>query len=165
VPKLLEAFDLARLNSSRKLKLILAGPRISYESEGIHLVGELPHSELAEWLKMSDFAVFPFAPEMHPYLKLGFYWSPLKLFEAMAMELPLITLHQERLIKIVGQEEGGFYFDGSIANLSEKIVGMVHNLDRYRELAKNFRNRILENFSWQQHGRKLSCWLEEVRKQ
>jgi glycosyltransferase involved in cell wall biosynthesis len=127
-------------------------------------VGEIPHSHLPAWIKMSDLAVFPFAPELHPYLRLGFYWSPLKLFEAMAMELPLITLQHPRLARIIGNEDSGFYFDGSIEDLTAKMLSMLDNLDRYRQLAKNFRGRVLKNFSWQEHGKKLNCWLEEIRK-
>jgi len=163
LPKLLKAFEQAQPRFEQAVKLVVAGPSQKRKSSNIHFHGEVPHSDLPSWLKMSDIAVLPFSPEKHPYLKLGFYWSPLKLFEAMAMEMPLITLEHPRLRSLLGTEDSGLYFDGTVENLTQKMIDMVNNLSVYKEKAKQFRRRIIENYSWQQHGLKLNRWLEEIR--
>jgi glycosyltransferase involved in cell wall biosynthesis len=164
VSRLLKAFHQAHNHFARPVKLIVVGPSAKSETSDIRFVGEIPHSELPEWLKISDMAVLPFAPEKHPYLKLGFYWSPLKLFEAMAMELPLITLQHPRLTGLLGSEDAGFYFDGTTESLTQKMIDMIENLEQYKEKARQFRKRVLQHYSWEQHGRKLNEWLEEIRK-
>lgn len=163
VTKLLEAFRPVPDAVKLPVKLIVIGPARMKNQKNVYFMDRMQHPELPAWLKMSDIAVLPFAPEKHPYLKLGFYWSPLKLFEAMAMELPLITLQHPRLIGLVGTDDSGFYFDGTVENLTQKMIDMVKNLTTYKEKAKQFRKRVLENYSWKQHGDKLNRWLEELR--
>ncbi len=42
----------------------------------------------AGWLAQADIGVAPFDPARHAPLRLGFYWSPLKIFEYMAVGSP-----------------------------------------------------------------------------
>lgn len=163
VTKLLEAFRPVSDAVKLPVKLIVIGPARMKNQPNVYFMDKIQHPGLPAWLKISDIAVLPFAPEKHPYLKLGFYWSPLKLFEAMAMELPLITLHHPRLRGLVGTEDSGFYFDGTTENLTQKIIDMVKNLTAYKEKARQFRQRVLDHYSWKQHGDKLNEWLEEIR--
>ena len=47
--------------------------------------------------------VAPFVPSEHaPLRHFGFYWSPLKVFEAMAMAVPVVTTAIAPLTEIVG---------------------------------------------------------------
>lgn len=160
--KLLEAFQKARPALQRPARLIILGPSPNLTAENVQFVGEVPHSDLPSWLKMSDMAVLPFSPENHRYLELGFYWSPLKIFESMAMELPLITLNHPRLVSILGTDDSAFFYDGTAENLSQKIIAMSENLTVCNAFGKTFRQRLLSNYSWQIHGRKLNHWITEL---
>lgn len=159
---LLEAFQTARSSIKRQAKLVILGPKPGIEAEGVHFAGVVPHPELPHWLKMCDMAVLPFSPEKHRYLELGFYWSPLKLFEAMAMELPLITLNHPRLVSILGTNDPSYFYDGTARNLSEKIIAMAENLPVCIAAGKTFRQRLLNRYSWQIHGKKLNSWITEL---
>ena len=162
IEKLLEAFQVARSKMKRPAKLVILGPYKETGAEGVHFAGIVPHSELSLWLKMSDIAVLPFSPEKHRYLELGFYWSPLKIFEAMAMELPLITYRHQRLISILGTDDPAFYYDGSTEDLAEKMLKMTENLPICVAAGKTFRQRLLKRYSWQIHGKKLNNWITEL---
>lgn len=165
VVKLLEAFDMARPKFKHQVRLILIGPKNELSRPNVQFVGEIAHQQLPEWLKMSDVAVLPFAIEQHRYLELGFYWSPLKLFEAMAMQIPVLTLNQKRLIALLGTDDPDFFYDGSMENLSAKMVAAVENLPLLAEKSKQFRERVVTKFSWEVHGNKLNNWLLEITKQ
>jgi glycosyltransferase involved in cell wall biosynthesis len=162
LPKLLPAFRTARKKTNRSMKLIVIGPAQKTIDEDVHFVGPVPHTELPLWLRISDFAVHPFAPEVHPYLKLGFYWSPLKVFETMAMQLPLITFKNSRLMSLLGTDDPAYYFDGTIQDLAAKILNMAQNPEAHLQEARAFRDRVVESFSWDVHGTILNNWLQEL---
>lgn len=162
IVKLLEAFDIARAKFKRPVRLIVIGPKNEITRPNVNFVGEVAHEQLPAWLKMSDIAVLPFAIEQHRYLELGFYWSPLKLFEAMAMNLPVLTLDHKRLITLLGTDDPDFFYDGSMEDLSAKIVSGVEKLPALTAKSKQFRSRVATDFSWEVHGNKLNQWLSEL---
>jgi glycosyltransferase involved in cell wall biosynthesis len=162
VVKLLEAFDDARPKFKTPSQLIVIGPQNDLKRPGVHFVGQVAHEQLPMWLKMSDIAVLPFDIEQHRYLELGFYWSPLKLFEAMAMQIPVLTLKHKRLITLLGTDDPDFFYDGSMQDLSAKMVCAVDKLPLLTEKSKQFRDRVVKEFSWEVHGNKLNQWLTEV---
>jgi glycosyltransferase involved in cell wall biosynthesis len=161
--KLLEAYDAARNRFQIQTRLIVIGPVSNApQRTGVQFAGMIPHEKLPEWLKASDVAVFPFDITQHRYLELGFYWSPLKLFEAMAMQLPILTLKQDRLISLLGTNDPDFFYDGSMENLSAQLSAATKNLKTLQEKAKRFRETIVKKYSWEIHGKKLNEYLLEV---
>lgn len=162
IVKLLEAFDMARPKFKRTVRLIVIGPKNEITRTGVQFVGNIAHEQLPAWLKMADLAVLPFAIEQHRYLELGFYWSPLKLFEAMAMQIPVVTLNHKRLINLLGTDDPYFFYDGSMQDLSAKIISAVEHLPLLAEKSKQFRSRVVNEFSWEVHGNKLTDWLSEL---
>lgn len=157
--KLLEAFDMARPRFQRPVKLVIIGPTRPIPREKVHFTGPVLHADMPGWLKMCDLAVFPFSPEQHRYLDLGFYWSPLKVFEAMAMELPVLTLQHARLSSILGLDDPAFFYNGDMADLSEKMVALVEQLPEREAAGKQLRERLLSHYSWEAHGNQLHEWL------
>lgn len=87
-------------------------------SELVHLVGKVGHEEVEEYYSVIDIAVFPRKP-----LKVCELVSPLKPFEAMAMEKPVIVSSVQALKEIVDQSGSGMVFDKgcskSLANTIE----------------------------------------------
>jgi glycosyltransferase involved in cell wall biosynthesis len=163
--KLLEAFDMARPKFKRSVRLIVIGPKNEITRPDVQFVGNIPHEQLPAWLKMSDLAVLPFAIEQHRYLELGFYWSPLKLFEAMAMQIPVLTLNHKRLVALLGTDDLDFFYDGSMQDLSAKMISAVEKLPLIAEKSKQFRARVVNEFNWEVHGNKLNDWLSELVRQ
>ncbi len=64
---------------------------------GVTFTGALPHDRLPAVLAAADIGVAPFDPVQHAPLRLGFYWSPLKIFEYMAAGLPVVAPALPRL--------------------------------------------------------------------
>ena len=73
--------------------------------------GALPHAELPAALASADIGVAPFDPVRHAPLRLGFYWSPLKIFEYMAVGLPVVAPALPRLRRLVEHGREGLLYD------------------------------------------------------
>lgn len=160
---LMDAFRLLEDLSKAPIQLVVIGPSPGVKPEkNVHFAGSVPHEDLPAWLKMSDIAVLPFTPERHPYLQLGFYWSPLKIFEAMSMEMPVITLDHPRLHSILGTDSPGFFYNGTPGGLADRILEMVEDLPVYQATAKAFRERMIRKYSWQAHAARLGNWLTDL---
>ena len=69
-------------------------PRVRTEAAGSNNViftGAVPHDRMPACLAAADIGVAPFDLSAHKPLALGFYWSPLKIFEYMAAGLPIVA--------------------------------------------------------------------------
>jgi glycosyltransferase involved in cell wall biosynthesis len=86
----------------------------------------------------------------------------LKIFEAMAMELPILTLDHPRLRQLLNSDNPLFYYDGGAESLANQIVAFVEHLDELRVESQNFRKRVLQNYSWETHGNKLNGLLNSL---
>ena len=95
--------------------LIGEGPelaRVRAEAAGIRdivFTGAVPHEAMPAALSAADIGVAPFDPSAHAPLSLGFYWSPLKIFEYMAAGLPVVAPSIERIRTLVDHGREGLF--------------------------------------------------------
>ena len=62
-------------------------------------------------LAAADIGVAPFDVDAHAPLALGFYWSPLKIFEYMAAGLPVVAPAVDRIPSLVAHEREGLLYN------------------------------------------------------
>ena len=126
--------------------------------------GARPHDTIPDFLALADIGVAPFDLSAHPPLtKFGFYWSPLKIFEYMAMALPVITVNVPPLNEIVRDgKEGLLYESGNIAGLTTALETLASQAPLRRTLGESARLRVIERYSWQAHCRALDKILHEI---
>ena len=87
-----------RSGADRRRPGVAAGPRRSAQGcATIVFTGALPHEAMPAALSAADIGVAPFESSAHAPLWLGFYWSPLKIFEYMAAGLPVVAPSIERI--------------------------------------------------------------------
>jgi glycosyltransferase involved in cell wall biosynthesis len=128
-----------------------------------HLAGAVPYHEMPHYLARGHIGVAPYQPSRHGQLQLGFYWSPLKIFEYMASGLPVITLDIDPLREIVRHGEEGLLFEERDEQaLARAITELVTQPDRARKMGASARDRIVERYSWQVHCEKLEKVLVTV---
>lgn len=153
-----------------RLLMVGDGPeRAALEAEaaacgarGIVFTGVTPYAEIPAHLAICDVAVAPFAPDRHaPLRHFGFYWSPLKVFEAMAMAVPVVTTAIPPLREIVGGA-GCCVAAGDTAAIAGAILDILSDPNRRRAMGDIGRARVVERYSWQAHCRQLDRILAQM---
>jgi len=162
---LLEAVD--RCPSRPRIVCVGDGPgRKQFEqrarelglTDRIHITGFVPHQEVPRWLAGCDLAVAPYEAN------LDFYFSPLKVFEFMALGLPLVAADVGQLSETVGAEERGLlYAAGNPASLAEAIERVISDVPASMARAARARQWVLENATWSQRVATILSRIDEAR--
>jgi starch synthase len=126
--------------------------------------GPQPHERVPELLALADVGVAPFDLAAHPPLTtFGFYWSPLKVFEYMAMGLPVVTVDVAPLNEIARHErEGLLYRAGDMEGLVGAIERLASDGDLRYKMGAAGRVRVTEKYSWQAHCVALDRLLRKI---
>jgi alpha-maltose-1-phosphate synthase len=129
-------------------------PRVREAAAGLPnaiFTGALPHDAMPACLAAADIGVAPFDTTAHRPLALGFYWSPLKIFEYMAAGLPVVAPAVDRLPSLVGHEREGLLYDparpGALAGALERLTDPALRA----RLGAAARERAVREYSWQAH--------------
>lgn len=131
---------------------------------GVTFTGALPHSALPAALAAADIGVAPFDPIKHAPLRLGFYWSPLKIFEYMAVGLPVIAPALPRLKKLVEDKVEGVLYDPRDPRGLDKAITRLADEDVRRRMGEAARARVVRDFSWRAHCAVLDRRLKALRR-
>ncbi len=129
------------------------------------LVGSVPYEEVPLYLALAQVGVAPFQPRHHPALQAaGFFWSPLKVFETMAMGLPVVTSDIPPLNRIVRQgQEGLLVPEGETERLAEAVQALLEDPVRAREMGWRGRQRVVAEYGWARHCERLEEVLLQAR--
>ena len=131
--------------------------------EGIEFTGLLPYDRMPSCLAAADIGAAPFDVAVHGPLKLDFYWSPLKVFEYMASGLPVIAPRNRRLAELFQDGREGVTYDAAAADgLADAIAQLADAPDR-AEMGRAARHRVVREFGWDVHCRRLAEALEHAR--
>lgn len=128
----------------------------------IVLTGAIRYEQVPYYLAVGDIGVAPFNTTVHPPLRVGFYWSPLKVHEYMAMGLPVVTINVPGLDEIARDGlEGLLYPENDLNALRAAILRLADDAALAERLGRAGRARVVEHFSWQKHAELLENVLNE----
>ena len=128
----------------------------------VFFTGAVPYRQMPSYLKWASIGVAPYQPSRLGQMKLGFFWSPLKIFEYMAMGLPVVTLDVDPLREIVGEQGGRLVSEGNPEKLAAAIQVLLTNSDLASAMGRAARERVVREYSWQQHCQLLERILLEM---
>jgi len=134
--------------------------------EGIVLAGAVPHHRMPAVLASADIGVAPFDLGAHAPLSLGFYWSPLKIFEYMASGLPVVAPAVDRIPALVAHGREGMLYDLQGGPHGEVLAATLLALSdpTVREpLGAAARARAVRDYSWAAHCRALASAIVEAQ--
>lgn len=155
----------ARLLSHRSdLFFLFVGgrPRDAHGFRGRHL-GTLPYEQMPEIAAAADVGVAPYDPSRLAQLRLGFYWSPLKIFEYMASGLPVVTIRRPPLTEIVREgQEGLLVAEGDAKELAAAITRLADDRGLRERLGQSARERVVARYSWDVHCAQVEAVLQRV---
>ena len=129
-------------------------PRAEEEATGLDRVlftGAVPHDRMPACLAAADIGVAPFDVAAHKPLSLGFYWSPLKIFEYMAAGLPVVAPAGDRLSRLVEHEREGLLYEPATPSALADTLARLASSDRRSELGRAARERAVREYSWKAH--------------
>ena len=119
--------------------------------------GHIPHDQMPEYLAAVDIFVAPY-PTIEP-----FYFSPLKIFEAMAMGKPVIASAQGQICELIIHGVSGLLY--SADNQSEFIENLdllVKDTSMRRTLGRNARKTMVNNFTWKENAHRMLSLCKQV---
>lgn len=125
-------------------------------SERIYVDGYLPQEELIKILSMSYIAVIPnkFTEEGENYT------SPVKIFEYLALGLPIIASKLPAIQNILKEDENCIFFQPEDPeHLAKKITFLLNNEDLRLNMSKNNLNKS-KDYSWEKRAINLIKFLK-----
>jgi len=121
-----------------------AGAEENELSENVVTTGEVPYEEVPKILVAADIVLVPF-----PDNEVSHAASPLKLFEGMAMQKPIVASKVSGIEEIITHNKNGVLVDPN--NLSEwyEAVSFLLNSKLFaKRLSENARQLVKERYNW-----------------
>jgi glycosyltransferase involved in cell wall biosynthesis len=111
----------------------------------------------------AEIGVAPYDTARLAQLRLGFYWSPLKVFEYMASGLPTLTIPRFPLTEIVRDGREGLHFrEADAQSLATALERLADDSALRRSLGESARARVVERYSWRRHCEQLDRVLRRI---
>lgn len=124
-----------------------AAVKFALEPNSIIFAGNIPHARIPVYLSLADVAVIPETNDFR---------SPIKLFEYMAMELPVVAPKKPAIEIAITHNRSGLLFEpgnaGSLANMLEECF---INPKMIKSLGYNAHKEIAEKFTWEKNSERI----------
>jgi glycosyltransferase involved in cell wall biosynthesis len=115
------------------------------------ITGAVPHADMPACLASADIGVAPFEIGAHRPLSLGFFWSPLKIFEYMAAGLPVVAPAVDRIPSLVADGREGTLYDPTHTDALARALETLADPAVRHPLGRAARERAIREYSWKAH--------------
>jgi glycosyltransferase involved in cell wall biosynthesis len=91
----------------------------------ITFVGSVAYDQVPRYLADADVGLAPFSPSLFSALELGWFWSPIKVFEYLAAGLPVATIDIPEMRGLLPETVARFYppeDPGALATTLERLA-------------------------------------------
>jgi glycosyltransferase involved in cell wall biosynthesis len=132
--------------------------------DNVSFTGAVPHEQMPAALAAADVGVAPFDVTAHKPLALGFYWSPLKIFEYMAAGLPIVAPAIERIASLVSHNREGILYKPATPEALADALHRLHASGLRERLGRAARERAVRDYSWRAHCEALAAAILRVRR-
>jgi glycosyltransferase involved in cell wall biosynthesis len=125
--------------------------------DSVHMTGNVPHHVVPEMLRAMDLTVAAYAADADEY------FSPVKLFEYMAMALPVVAARIGQAREVIEHGRTGWlYTPGDAADLAGVIRAVAAEPDLGREVGAAARERVLNEFTWRHNAERVIGIAEDL---
>jgi glycosyltransferase involved in cell wall biosynthesis len=119
--------------------------------EHVVFTGALPYEQMPAALASAHIGVAPFDIAAHKPLSLGFYWSPLKIFEYMAAGLPVVAPASARIPRLIDHGREGLLYDPADPAALARTLEELTDAQLRARLGAAARDRAFREYSWRAH--------------
>jgi glycosyltransferase involved in cell wall biosynthesis len=169
IPYLLEAVERLR-GLGRPLRILLVGDgpsqeaieaaahRLGLDDGTLVMPGRVPHDEIARYHSIIDIFVVPRTADRVSQLV-----TPLKPYEAMAMERAVVISDVPALREIVTPGETGLIFKAEDArDLADVLESLLDDDSLRRRIGRQAREWVMSNRTWPENGRRYRELFERL---
>lgn len=154
---------------SKEFKFLLVGdgaymPQVEEKIEELDmndtviLTGRVPHADVSRYYSIIDIAPFPRKP-----FEVCEVVSPLKPFEALAMQKAVLVSSCNALIEIIQDGYNGVVFEkGNNISLAEKLELLITNRNLREKVAKNGLEWVRQERDWAVIAKKANDLYDEI---
>ena len=110
--------------------------------------GKVDHAEIQDYYRLIDLFIVPRRRDYASDLV-----TPLKPYEAMALEIPLVVSDRKALIEIIGEDRGFSFRTEDIMDLSRVVSDCLTNPEKGEESAGLAKKWLIENRTWARNAK------------
>jgi len=130
--------------------------RNTYQDKNINIVGHRPYQEIPLWLKAADVLVIPNSGRFEISRS---YTSPMKLFEYLASQTPIIASDLPSLREILDESSCLFFQPDNSKDLAEKIKNLIADKEKQHLISKNAFIKV-QVYDWQNRARSIINFIK-----
>ncbi len=128
-----------------------------YKFSSLFIVGWRPHGEMPYWLRAADVLVLPTSGKY----KIGFkYTSPLKLYEYLAADKPIIASDLASTREILNKNQATLIEPDNPNLLAETIVSMLQNMKNRVIVAEEKKFVCVKN--WSERASEIIDFMQKI---
>jgi len=131
-------------HSDVKFMIVGAGAQHGMLSKDMIVTGEVPYKDVPKLLMAADIILVPF-----PNNEVSHAVSPLKLFEAMAMQKPIVASRVSGIEEVVAENKSVVLVDpDNLGDWHKAISGLLGSEPLARKLGEKARRVVKEKYDW-----------------
>jgi glycosyltransferase involved in cell wall biosynthesis len=154
--------DVVCIGEGPRLPAARAAAEAGSAAGAIRFLGRLPHDEVAARLAWADVGLAPFSPAEHRALELGWFWSPIKIFEYLAAGLAVVTADIPELRQLAAEPIARFYPAGDVAALAALLGELDADRSGVRGAGAAARELAVARYTWDHQARRVAEVLRTV---
>jgi len=122
-----------------------------YNSNKIKVLGHQNYELIPYWLKTADILVIPNSAKFEISRS---YTSPMKLFEYLASNRPIIAADLPSLREVLNESNCVFFRPDEPRDLANKIIGLINDREKQKAISSKALNDV-KNYDWQNRAQKI----------
>ncbi|MGH7600265.1 MAG: glycosyltransferase family 4 protein [bacterium] len=116
----------------------------------ITFTGNVSYDDIPQYLAAIDIAVAPYVANEN------FYYSPIKIFEYMAMGKPVVAGRIGQVEEVITDGETGLLFEpGNIGQLTAALAKLVEDSQLCRRLGEEAKTWVLRERTWENNAQQV----------
>ena len=128
----------------------------------IRFVGLVSFDEVPNHLAAADVGLAPFSPSAFRALRLGWFWSPIKIFEYLAAGLAVVTIDIEELRALLPDTVGRFYTPGVPHELADELERLASDRAAVHQMRDTARTLAESRYTWGHQAAAVETVLQQA---